>query len=229
MSRSIDSAVNWSLAIAEDNTHGYDQEHRNGPDYDCSSFVGTALYHGGFNVSPYSTTRNLYEQLKAAGFEACSEPWQKGDVHLTPGEHVVLSISKDLIVHASINEFGGITGGQTGDQTGKEICTREFYTPSYGWKYHLRYTGNNVQPGGTERATKGASSFDKSIAGVYTTTDNLRMRNGGSVNDRIMHVVPAGATVRNYGYYTGEFYYVAWVHGSVTSIGFCHKDYLKKG
>ena len=39
----------------------------------------------------------------------------------------------------SLNEKGKITGGEPGDQTGKEICIRSFYTPSYGWKYHLRY------------------------------------------------------------------------------------------
>ena len=39
----IMKAVNFMIDTANDNTHGYDQIHRNGPDYDCSSLVGTAL------------------------------------------------------------------------------------------------------------------------------------------------------------------------------------------
>ena len=61
----IEKAVKYMEDIANDNTHGYAQDHRNGdPDYDCSSLVGTALNVAGFNVSKGSTTRNLYQQLK---------------------------------------------------------------------------------------------------------------------------------------------------------------------
>ena len=129
----INKAVSWAIGIARDDSHGYDQEHRNSPDYDCSSFVGTALHNAGFPVSPYSTTRNLVPQLRAAGFVDCKPPYKKGDIHITPGHHVVMSIDGSSIVHASINENNDITGGKTGDQTGREICTRSFYTPQYGW------------------------------------------------------------------------------------------------
>jgi hypothetical protein len=33
------SAINWAVAIANDDSHGYDQTNRWGPDYDCSSLV----------------------------------------------------------------------------------------------------------------------------------------------------------------------------------------------
>lgn len=39
----IEKAVTWALAIANDNTHGYDQQYRWGPDYDCSSLI---ILHG---------------------------------------------------------------------------------------------------------------------------------------------------------------------------------------
>lgn len=74
MAKSIEKAVKWMENLAKDNTHGYDQTHRNGPDYDCSSSIGTALNKAGFNVNPSSTTRNLYAQLKAEGFVSCSKP-----------------------------------------------------------------------------------------------------------------------------------------------------------
>lgn len=136
----IEKAVETGLKIAADNSHGYDQAHRLGdPDYDCSSFVAACLRSGGFPVEEDSWTGNLYDQLIHCGFEPVSGEPKAGDIYLTPGKHVVMAVSPTKIVHASINEKGKITGGKPGDQTGKEICTRSFYTPSYGWKYHLRY------------------------------------------------------------------------------------------
>lgn len=42
-----------------------------------------------------------------------------------------------IIGHASIDEYGKISGGSAGDQTGKEVCTRSYYLHSKGW-YLLR-------------------------------------------------------------------------------------------
>ena len=41
------------------------------------------------------------------------------------------------IGHASIDEYGKISGGTVGDQNGKEVCTRSYYLHSKGW-YLLR-------------------------------------------------------------------------------------------
>lgn len=149
MAKSIEKAVKWMENLAKDNTHGYDQAHRNGPNYDCSSSIGTALNKAGFNVNPSSTTRNLYAQLKAEDFVSCSKPWKRGDIHLSVGHHVVMSTDANNIVHASINEKGTATGGKTGDQTGKEICTRSYYEHPSGWTYHLRYKGTTSSSSNT--------------------------------------------------------------------------------
>ena len=138
----IEYAVSFMEMIAKDDTHGYAQDNRGGkPDYDCSSLVGTALNKAGFNVNPASTTRNLYDQLIKCGFVSIgiTDARQRGDIFLSPGHHVVMCTDANSIVHASINERGGTTKGIPGDQTGREICTRSYYTPSYGWTYHLRY------------------------------------------------------------------------------------------
>lgn len=50
-----------------------------------------------------------------------------------------MSVNQSEIVHARINELGKTVGGKTGDQTGKEISVSNYYIPSYGWEYHLRY------------------------------------------------------------------------------------------
>lgn len=138
----IKSAVILAQQIALDDAHGYDQEHRNGPDYDCSSFIAYCLHENGFPVSLDSWTGNLHKQLVNCGFAELpiDSKRKSGDIFLTEGRHVVMCVSDTRIVHASGNENGRATGGKTGDQTGKEICERKFYTPSYGWDYHLRYT-----------------------------------------------------------------------------------------
>ena len=141
---SLDAAVAWAVAIAQDNSHGYDQQYRNGPDYDCSSFVATALNYGGFNVATNSWTGNLYSQLIDCGFNLVNDSPKKGDVYLSHNanvQHVVLAISATQVVQATSNENGGITGGQTGDQTGYEICVSNYYDATGGWDYHLRYNG----------------------------------------------------------------------------------------
>ena len=58
----VESAVQWAIAVAEDDTHGYSQGavnatsyrpytgSREGPDYDCASLVYHAFEHGGFNI-----------------------------------------------------------------------------------------------------------------------------------------------------------------------------------
>ena len=140
----IETVVTYMVGIADNEKHGYDQTERYGPDYDCSSLLAESLRYGGFSVSRFSTTRNLYEQLIKLGFVLVTGKPKRGDIYLTPGKHCVLCVNENTIVHASKNENGKAKGGKTGDQTGKEICTRSFYTPSYGWKYHLRYEGDNT-------------------------------------------------------------------------------------
>lgn len=142
----IYKAVQFMIDTANDDTHGYDQTHRNGPDYDCSSLVGTALHVAGFDVSPYSWTGNLEKQLVACGFVKCEAPWLAGDIHLKTGKHVCMSVTSKEIAQASINEKGKATGGKTGDQTGKEIWIRSYYEYPNGWDAHYRYAGANDSP-----------------------------------------------------------------------------------
>ena len=167
----VDTYTDYMIAIANDNSHGYSQINRGGnPDFDCSSLVGHALAKAGFNVNINSTTRNLYEQLKRCGFTTCNRPFQKGDIHLAVGHHVCVSTDSEHIVHASIDERGTTMGRKAGDQTGKEICIRKYYTPSYGWDYHLRYNGDKGSAGYTMYLLKsGVSNIDVTVFEILMT------------------------------------------------------------
>lgn len=164
--KTINNYVNWMISIANDNSHGYDQARRWGPDYDCSSFVVKGLQQAGipmFDNQSIGYTGSLRSELLKRGFNDVTAQVNRtsgagllrGDICLTvSGGHVVTYIGNSQIVHASINEFGGITGGKTGDQTGKEICVRSYYNSP--WEYILRYkTGysETIDPPTPERVS----------------------------------------------------------------------------
>lgn len=79
---------------------------------------------------------------------------KKGDVLLNEKHHTAIYLGGNKLVNASINEKGKTTGGKTGDQTGREICTRDYYVPSYGWDLVLRYPD----------AALAAEAADKAVA-----------------------------------------------------------------
>ena len=154
----IEKAVNWAVGIANDNSHGYDQTHRDGPDYDCSSLISWAYYNAGLNTRPGYTpsTSTMYKVFTSAGFVDVTSQANlssgsglvKGDVLLKPGSHTEMYIGNSQLVGASQNENGGVTGGKTGDQTGKEIHVHGYY--NFPWQYVLRYPGGG---GGTTPTT----------------------------------------------------------------------------
>lgn len=227
----IEKAVAWEEQIAADDCHGYSQVHRNGPDYDCSSFVGTALAQAGFPISPYSTTGNLGEQLERSGFVKAKKPWRRGDIHLAAGHHVTMSVDANRIVHASQSENGGIDG-QTGDQTGKEICVRSYYDLPYGNTVHYRYAGKNDKPQNVMESpvkAESARSFDRKIAGEYHTNDRYNLRVGAGMDKTVILTLPTGTSVRNYGYYTNEWYLVKAVANGIVYTGYVAKEGLTRG
>lgn len=154
-SQTIENAVEWAVGIANDNSHGYDQNNRWGPDYDCSSLIIQAWQNAGVPVKTQgaSYTGNMYDAFIACGFTDVTSQVNlssgtgivRGDVLLNIQSHTAMSIGNSQIVQASINEFGETTGGQSGDQTGREIYTRSYY--NYPWDKILRYAdGGSVIP-----------------------------------------------------------------------------------
>ena len=136
-------------AWAADDSHGYDQANRWGPDYDCSSAVIAAWELAGVPVKTNgaSYTGNMRGVFLRCGFEdvtgsvdlAIGTGLQRGDVLLNIRHHTAMYCGNGQEVEASINENGGVTCGMTGDQTGREFLVRPYR--NYPWDCVLRYTG----------------------------------------------------------------------------------------
>ena len=90
----VDRTIAWAVAIARDDKHGYSQVTRNGgTDYDCSSFLMTALRQAGYDVDVRTNTDNMYEALKNNHFTDVTDTVNKdtgaglrsGDILLRTG------------------------------------------------------------------------------------------------------------------------------------------------
>lgn len=121
----IETAIAWATGIANDNTHGYSQANRYGPDYDCSSLVTTAFRNAGINVPYDCNTRNMKDRFVNAGFvwipansipnfPGSSANLKRGDILLKSG-HTELYIGNNQNIGAHDN-YNGIPGGIGGDK-----------------------------------------------------------------------------------------------------------------
>jgi len=130
-------------------------------DYDCSSSIITAWstalegteYEGALDGATY--TGNMKSVFSASGL---FEVWDtdttsavRGDVYLNETHHTAMCQDGsddeppyyyDCLSEFSINEQGGVYGGETGDQTGREAYIHGFYWYSPGgWDCTLHYNG----------------------------------------------------------------------------------------
>ena len=143
-------AIRAMEEFAIDNSYGYDQLRRWGPDYDCSSAVITSWEIAGVPVHKNGATftgNMLYSFLKSGFVNVTNSVDLKtgkglvrGDVLLNIKHHTAMYAGNGKEVEASINELGKATGGKTGDQTGKEILIRNYR--NYPWDCVLRYKEN---------------------------------------------------------------------------------------
>lgn len=150
MNASVESMVSWAESTAADQSHGYSQAERTGPNYDCSSFVFYALEAGGFksievNDGYAGDTDAIWPALQKIGgwkrysWNDVANSIQRGDILHRESGHVAIAISSEKTVEAS-----GVNSGQgspdTGDQ-GREIDN--YNVQGREWNYVYRYQGGN--------------------------------------------------------------------------------------
>lgn len=203
-------AVEFAVAIANDNTHGYSQMVRSlynitaPKSYDCSSLCCTAYYYafiknGLIKEANYlkancSYTGNMMNMLNC-GFEVVARnqtahaSMMLGDLELNTAYHVAMAIDKDNIVHARSSEGTK----DTIDNSGNEIRTQPWYLYSHGWTHRLRFTGKGVNYSGNTSNIKPPTSsntpnlIDKPLnktakfTGVVTAT-SLNVRTQPTIN-----------------------------------------------
>ena len=171
MENKIERAVQWAIEIAEDPIHGYSQGVENatdecpytggreGPDYDCSSFVYHALDYAGFNIieawraNPVYWTEykgkqetgdadTIWADLQVVGgfvkydWEDIKHNLRRGDILCHPQYHAAIYIGDGMTVEARgvYNSQGG--DWETGDQGG-EIGFYDAY--DWNWTEVYRY------------------------------------------------------------------------------------------
>ena len=77
-SATVERAIDWAIAIANDNTHGYSQQVRWGPDYDCSSFVISAFRSAGVDTGHASYTGDMKSASNTFGVALLAKALQDG-------------------------------------------------------------------------------------------------------------------------------------------------------
>lgn len=203
----IEKAVSWLEAKAADPTCGYDQTHRWGPDYDCSSFVITAWQNAGVPLKSRGATYtgNLYNVALRLGFKDVTSSvnlktgvgLQRGDILLNTAHHVATYCGNGREVEASINEKSTARDGQTGDQLGNtygkgEVLIRSYR--NYPWNYILRYMND------TSASDVSTSSVQPSTAPTVlwygkTTASKLNVRKYPHISAQIVGQLSKGDAV----------------------------------
>lgn len=145
-----DKACAWAEGIAADQSHGYSQQTRWGPDYDCSSLVISAYIKAGVPIDKNKVyyTGNMND-LKNYGFTDVTKKVNldtgsgmlRGDIlyyHISgTNGHTAMYCGNGKIVHARGQSYGS---SATGDQ-GTQIAVTNYSRSK--WQYVLRY-GNNT-------------------------------------------------------------------------------------
>ena len=177
----IEDAVAWAIETANDQSHGYSQADRWGPDYDCSSFVISAFEQAGVSLREAGAgyTGNMRGPMIACGFVDVTYAigldsgygLQPGDVLLNYSAHTCLAIGGGKVANCRTDEGHP----QSGDQSGNEIRIQSYW--NFPWNCVLRYKGSHIGSnvtGPNIPASSGGSSSSRSTLKQGMRGDDVR-------------------------------------------------------
>ena len=189
-----ESATRWMEALAADQTHGYSQANRWGPDYDCSSSVISAYEQAGVPVKARGATftGNMRAVFLACGFKDVTSQVNlntgaglvRGDVLLyhiggTTG-HTAMYAGNGNIVHARGQSYGSAASGDQGSEIAVTAYSRS------KWQYVLRYKGSVTATATvTQTVTSTTPSTTPSTASTARTTATLPEIQTGSYGSAV--------------------------------------------
>jgi hypothetical protein len=185
---------------------------------DCSALQNLAALVSGANGVTYGsngwTTSTMRKALKDAGYIIIAEK-----TILASAKYCVRG---GIYVKEGIHTVCGLDNGEKYADTLKYVKTGA--TTSNSEK-----VANSKSSTSTSSGIDAAKSYDKSIAGKYTTTATLlNMRAGAGKDKTSLCKIPLGSKVHCYGYYTTvsgvKWYLVA--HNEKN--GYCSSEFLKK-
>jgi hypothetical protein len=166
-----EKALQWAIGLANDQSHGYSQQNRWGPDYDCSSLAIESYRKAGvpIDLNQVCYTGNM-QQLTKFGFKDVTSSvnlntgagLQPGDIlyyHISgTNGHTALYAGNGQIVHARGQSYGS---SKTGDQ-GTEIAVTAYSRSK--WQHVLRYGGGAAASSGSGAAATPAAPAIKRYA-----------------------------------------------------------------
>lgn len=124
--------VSNMLNLVNNDSHGYSQSNRWGPDFDCSSSIIYSLRKAGFDTGSASSTHNLSTNLTARGWSRLpyANP-KRGDILLNDATHVEMALGG--LINAGFHSAHGHP--EPGDQAHEAYVGRD---PGH-WAAILRY------------------------------------------------------------------------------------------
>ena len=190
---------------------GYDLSKVGKCNCDCSSLQNVAAMASGAVGVTYDSngwiTANMKSKLKKAGYIIITD-----STYLSNEKYCVRGA---IYVKASSHTVCGLTNGSNANKTLEKV----------GISANSEITSSDKKK---DTKVDAAYSKDNRLKGMYQTTASLNLRAGAGTNKKILTVMPKGAKVQCYGYYTSisgtKWLYV--IYNGIT--GFASIRYLKK-
>ena len=188
-----ESATRWMEALAADQSHGYSQANRWGPNYDCSSSVISAYEQAGVPVKARGATYtgNMRSVFLACGFADVTNQVNlntgaglvRGDVLLyhiggTTG-HTAMYAGGGNIVHARGQSYGSAASGDQGSEIAVTPYTRS------KWQYVLRYKGSVTASTSVTQTVTSTTPSTASTPSTARTTASLPEIQTGSYGSAV--------------------------------------------